>query len=131
MTWDALAAAVLGLCPPGTVLGEADAAADLPWLSLSVAVPLATARSEASTTATAVLRARVMVAAATETGALAVAQDVHDALDGARPVAAGWVCGPLLQVGSSLPYQTSAVVLGTDRRTTCVPLSFEATVSRT
>ncbi len=130
MTWDGLAQAVLNLCPPGTVLGEAPATAELPWMSLSVAVPQAVARSESTTTTTAVLRAQVLVAAATDSGALSVAHDVHDALEDARPVAAGWVCGPLLQVGSSRPYQVPAVVLGTDRRVTCVPVAFEATVSR-
>lgn len=125
-----MAEAVLDLCPAGTVLGEVTGDPDLPWLSLSVAVPRAVERSEATSTSAAVLLVKVMVAAATDVGALAVAQTVNDALEGVRPSAVGWVCGPLLSVGSSRPYQAPAVVLGSDRRLTCVPVAFEATVSR-
>jgi len=61
---------------------------------------------------------------------LRLAGEAIDALEGVRPVADGWLCGPLLSRGSSQPYMTNVTVQAANRRLVSVPLSFEFAATR-
>lgn len=129
-TADALAQAILALAPAGTVLGEVPSSLGLPWRSMTVTLPGVADRSEATPAHGYRVRVRVLVTAATQQGAHLVGWQVSEALEGARPVADGWLCGPLLSMGSSEPYMADVVLNASSKRVVCVPLSFELTASR-
>lgn len=128
--WDDLATAVLALAPEGCVLGEVPDEAPLPWRSLRVSVPGVSSRSEATPAHGYTVRVTGLVSAATDTGALRIAQAVSDALEYARPDVEGWLCGPILSRGLSQPYTTDVVVQQANRRLVSVPIAFEFTATR-
>lgn len=121
-----LALAVLSLAPAGTVLGEITGEdAPLPWQSLRVAVPGLPERSDAHTVQSYVAQINATVSTASDQGTLRVAGNLVDALEGARPVAEGWRCGPIGVHGSpSLPYLAEATVAGANRRLVVVAVAF-------
>lgn len=125
-----LANAVKALAPAGTVLGQVDDAAPLPWRSMRVSAPGVSMRSDASPPVAFVVRVSLLVSAATDAGALRIAGEAVDALEGARPVAAGWLTGPLLSRGASQPYEANATVQASNRQLVTVALSFEFTATR-
>jgi len=128
--YDVLAKAVLALAPAGTVLGEVPDDTVLPWRSMRVSIPGVSERSEASPPQGYTVRVSLLISAGADTGVLRLAGEATDALEGARPVAPGWLCGPLLSRGSSQPYSTDHAIPGTGRHLVSVPLSFEFTASR-
>lgn len=102
----------------------------LPWRSLSVSVPGSPERSEAATPQGHTVRVSCTVATATEAGVLIVADSILTALEGARPVADGWSCGPLLQDGMGTPYMTETTVQSANRRLVALHFSFTMTAVR-
>ena len=128
--YDVLARAVLALAPAGTLLGEIPDETPLPWRSMRVSVPGVSERSEASPPQAFVVRVSLLISAATDTGALRLAGEATDALEGRRPEVPGWLCGPLLSRGSSQPYTTSVTVQQANTRLVSVPLSFEFAAAR-
>lgn len=128
--YDALATAVLALAPAGTVLGEVPDVTPLPWRSMRVSIPGVSARSEASPPQGYTVRVSLLISAGADTGGLRLAGEAMDALEGARPVVDGWLCGPLLSRGSSQPYSTSLALPGSTRHVVSVPLSFEFTATK-
>ena len=127
-----LALAVLALTPAGTVLGEITGEdAPLPWQSLSVSVPGLPERSDAHTVQSYIAQLSVNVSTASDQGTLRVAGHVVDALEGARPVADGWSCGPIGAHGApSQPYIAEATVAGANRRLAVVHVAFRFTAVR-
>ena len=128
--YDVLAASVLALAPAVTHLGEVPDEAPLPWRSMRVSIPGANERSEASTVQSHLVRVSLLVSTATDAGTLRLAGESIDALEGVRPVADGWLCGPILSRGSSQPYTTNVTVQAANRRLVSVPLSFEFAATR-
>ena len=127
-----LALSVLALAPAGTVLGEIIGEdAPLPWQSLSVSIPGLPERSDAHTAQSYTCQASVNVASASDQGTLRVAGHVVDALEGARPVAAGWSCGPIGVHGApSQPYIAEATVAAANRRLVVIHIAFRFTAVR-
>ena len=130
MTAELLALAVKALAPLGTVLGEVPSGTNLPWRSLSVSIPGSPERSDAATVQSAVVRVQVTIATATDQGTLRHADEMVQALEGAVPVAAGWSCGPLLQVGMGSPYMSEATVQTANKRLSVIHISFAFTAVR-
>lgn len=128
--FEAVAAAVLALAPEGTILGEIPDDAPLPWRSMRVRPPAVSARSDASPPQAYTVRVSLLLSAPADAGVLMLASEVHDALEGARPVVDGWSCGPLLSRGVSEPYSTDVTVHPANRRLVSLPMSFEFTCSR-
>lgn len=129
---EALAQAVLTLAPVGTELGEVTGEdPPLPWRSLRLSVPGLPEWSDAGTAQSYVAQIGVNVAAASDQGVLRVAGEMVGALEGARPVAAGWTCGRIGLHGSpSLPYLAEATVHGANRRLAVVHVAFRFTAVR-
>ena len=127
-----LALAVLALAPAGTVLGEiVGEDPPLPWMSLRVSVPALPERSEAHTVQSYVAQVQANVATASDQGTLRVAGHLIDALEGAKPVAEGWRCGPIGVHGSpSLPYIAEATEHQANRRLVVVAVAFRFTAVR-
>lgn len=131
MSVEALALSVLALAPEGTALGEVTGEnPPLPWRSLSVRFPTPDMRSDASTPLAASVRVQATLAAASDRGVLLVADEMAQALEGARPSAAGWQCGPLLHVGSGDPYLAETTDPTSNRRVVVCHLSFIFTAIR-
>ena len=131
MTARALAAAVLTLAPSGAVLGEVPSGTTLPWISVRVRVPGVLGRSDAATAQGRTGRVQVTVAGVTDESVLITGQTVVDAMEGSRPVAAGWLTGPLLLSGDPSLYSDDVVIAGVNRHVQVAALSFEFTASPT
>ena len=131
MTAEHVALAVRDLAPAGTVLGEIIGDdPPLPWRSLTVRMPTPDERSDAATTLAATVRVSATLAAASDQGVLRVADEMVQALERKRPVAEGWLCGPMLHVGSSDPYLSEATVHSANRRLSVTHVSFIFTAIR-
>lgn len=125
MSAETLALAVRDLAPAGTVLGEVTGEdPPLPWRSLTVRMPTPDLRSDAATALAGTVRVTATLAAASDQGVLRIGDEMALALEGAKPVVPGWVCGPLLHVGSSDPYLAEATVQDANRRLTVLHLNF-------
>lgn len=130
----ALARAMRAHTPAGVEVhvGEAPPSATLPWVVLNAKVPGVRERAEASTPLAGVARLAATIAATSEDAVLVVADKVIVAFEGARPVAPGWACSPLVQVPETVNvYSDSVTIAGTNRRVAVAALMFETTVSRT
>jgi len=127
-----LALSVLALAPAGTVLGEITGEdPPLPWQSLRVSVPGLPERSDASTVQSYVAQVQANVATASDQGTLRVVGHLIDALEGRRPVAEGWRCGPIGVHGApSLPYIAEATEHQANRRLVVVAVAFRFTAVR-
>lgn len=127
-----LALAVLALAPAGTYLGEVPGEdPPLPWQSLRVSVPGLPERSEAHTVQSSVAQVSATISTASDQGTLRVAGHFVDALEGARPVADGWRCGPIgLHGAPSQPYLAEATVQDANRRLVVVHVAFRFTAVR-
>ena len=127
-----LALSVLALAPAGTVLGEITGEdPPLPWQSLRVAVPGLPERSEAHTVQSYIAQVQANVATASDQGTLRVVGHLIDALEGRRPVAEGWRCGPIGVHGApSLPYIAEATEHQANRRLVVVAVAFRFTAVR-
>ncbi len=127
-----LALAVLALAPAGTVLGEITGEdVPLPWQSLRVSVPGLPERSEAHTVQSYIAQVQANIATASDQGTLRVAGNLVDALEGKRPLAEGWRCGPIGVHGApSLPYLAEATVQDANRRLVVVAVAFRFTAVR-
>lgn len=129
MTARALADAVLALAPSGAVLGEIPTDQALPWTSVRVRVPGVASRSDAATPQGRSVRVQVTCAAVTDESVLTFLDAAVSALEGARPTASGWVCGPLLLIGDPSLYSDDVVVTGANRRVAVAVATFELTAS--
>ena len=123
---------ILALCPAGTHEGEAPTGARLPWTVVVLDVPTPSARALAGQPHAYRVRLRGTAAGASAHAASIVADKLRLALEGARPVADGWVCSPLRHV-SSRPVARDPQVTwpATDTHTFFAVLDFEATASPT
>lgn len=133
MTAEALGLAVMALAPAGVVQGQIPPDTPLGphgWRSVSVSIPGDPDRSDASTAQSYRVRVSVTVSTASEQGTLRVADELVQAFEGRRPVAAGWVTGPLLQDGMGSPYMAEATVQAANRRLVVLHFSFVFTASR-
>lgn len=126
---EALRTAVLALLPPqskaiGTGQGSG---ASLPWTRVSISMPSPQSRRMSKRVANQRMIARLVVAGANEIAAWRVAQFAIAALEGARPVAAGWECGPLEQLNREpIPYEDRDLkVIDTNAFVVCIPLDFD------
>ena len=129
MTARTLADAVLALAPSGAVLGEVPTSQALPWTSVRVRVPGVRDRSDAATPLGRSVRVQVTCAGLTDEQVLTVLDAALSALEGARPVAAGWVAGPLLLIGDPSLYSDDVVATGVNRRVAVAVASLECTAS--
>lgn len=128
MTARALADAVLALAPDGAVLGEV-VDDELPWTSVRVRAPGVVDRSDAATAQGRSVRVQITCAGATDESALVALDTALASLEGARPVAAGWVTGPLLLLGNPNLYSDDLMLTGVNRRVAVAVASLEFTAS--
>ena len=92
--------AILALCPAGTHEGEAPRGAVLPWTVATLDIPTPSVRALAGSALAHRARIRVTVAGANAHACTILADKARTALEGARPVADGWTCGPVRHVNS-------------------------------
>lgn len=134
MTLLALAGGIRALAPSGlaTYVGEAPLGSkpSPPWLVLRVSVPGVDQRAESSTVSSFTARLQATLAGTSENSVLVNADRVQRAFEGARPVAEGWTCGPLLLVGAPSLYVDDVASAATNSRIHVAVLSFAATVVR-
>lgn len=133
MTYLALARAVRALAPTGVAVhvGEAPQSATLPWVVLNVRAPGVRERSLASSPLSGVVRVQATCAATSEDAVLVIAEKVAMAFEGARPVAAGWQCSPLRQLGDTVnPYQDTVVIAAVNKPVVVAAVTFEAAAVR-
>ena len=130
MTAELLALAVKALAPAGTSLGEVPSGSNPPWRSLSVSVPGSPERSDAATVQSLLVRVQATISTVTDQGTLRIADEMVQALEGARPIAVGWSCGPLLQVGMGSPYLADATSQTANKRLSVIHVSFAFTAVR-
>lgn len=120
---------MLALLPPesnaiGTGEGEKKT---LPWTRVSISLPSPESRRLSNRVANQRMLVRLLVAGANEIAAWRVAGFAVRALEGTRPLAEGWRCGPLQQLNREpVPYQDRDVaVIGTNAFPVCIPLDFD------
>lgn len=100
----ALSDGLLALIPESVTLhdGQVPTVAGVvpapPWVYATITLPEVSARSMARRGHLHTVRARFLVYAGTAPGVRIVADIVDGALEGARPVVAGWRCSPVEQV---------------------------------
>lgn len=98
---------------------------------LHVTIPGIDDRSEGATPHGHLTRVRLTSVARTAAAARDLASASEAALDQTRPVAAGWVCGPLLLRNTRGPDEDPDVTFTDDTRAIYAVSEFELTTSRT
>lgn len=134
---DALAAAVLALYPDGVTVYDGQVVAPdgvtvptPPWVHVTIAIPAVSERSMARPGHLHRVTIRSLVYGLNATAVRRVA-DKLDALEGARPVAAGWSTSPLEQVNTREPVEDQDVtVTGTNRHPMYAVVEHSFTASR-
>lgn len=119
---DVLAQAVLDLYPDGVTVYDGQVVAPdgvtvptPPWVHVTIGVPAVSVRSLARPAQLHVVMVRSLVYGLNATAVRRVV-DKLDALEGARPVTAGWSTTPLEQVNTREPVEdTDVTVTGTNR----------------
>lgn len=132
MTAQALAASVLALLP-GTVYDAAvPASPSFPYSLVTVRHPGVTERSLTRGVLGRRTAVRVTVVGETAASVRIASQAVADALEGARPDAAGWVCSPVEQVNEREPVEDPDVTIpATKAHPIFAVLEFAFTATRT
>lgn len=128
-----LAQALRALAPAGVSVhvGETSPSPTLPWIVLNFAAPGVSERSLATAPLAGPARLLVTIAGANEDAVLINLEKVLTAYAGARPVADGWQCSPLEQIGDVKIFPDDVVIASVNRRVTVGKVTFETTVART
>lgn len=105
---------------------------DLPYRWVRVRLPVVSERSLARPGQLLVLDAVVTCVAGTAAGARTMAADTTTALEGARPVAAGWLTSPVESLNArEVAEDTDVIIPGTNRHPIYAITEWRFTASRT
>ena len=106
MTGDALAAGFEALITGVTVYKDkVPSSPSFPYVFVVTNFPTVGARSNARTVQSRLLRSRTVVVGLTGASVRIIAQKLSNALEGKRPVVAGWVLGSIESVPNEQPLQ--------------------------
>lgn len=132
MSAQALAEAVLALVPGTVHDGAVPALPSFPYSLVAVRHPAVTERAMSRGVLGRRVAVRVTVTGETASSVRVMSQNVADALEGARPSAAGWACSPVEQVNEREPVEDPDVTIpATGAHPIFAVLEFAFTATRT
>lgn len=134
MTTVALGHAVMAMMPtiPGAPIFEVRSTAKVPpWVVITQRLPRVSGRSEGGSTQGHRCQVRALLVHTTPTGIRYLADHVQGALEGVRPVAAGWSASPLRQFNEREPEDGKFTIAEVNLSVLVAVLEFEFTATST